>query len=402
MLKTMSTAFLTLAAVLVPDCLQAQEAVSDPPWNIGLKGGAAYVARTFDWRDEMMSTYIYPTGSIELGYQTTEKDSPYAALYGFPNFGVGIGWDGISSLRYNGISRLDSILDLYGFVERNLLRAGRFSMDLFFDLGAGYNRAVYDPEKNPLNRNFGSHVLVYVSGGLSFQVSLTDRLAAGVEAQFCHYSTGRLGYPNAGLNNPAACLSLQYRNAQVPGRQHARKAFESLPSRFFYEVYAGCGIHRCAIEWSATGTTTPWALFAFGGSANWRYRPHLSTGLAADVYAATDEFLDRLRENERVLYGSEQVDAYGPYRKFSGGVGIIQHLHYGNFSAFATVGAYLYRHNGLQDQKGKLYQRVGLKYVLPGRSGLFVAADCKAHRFSRAAMMELTFGIRFPSTAPTR
>jgi len=37
---------------------------------------------------------------------------------------------------------------------------------------------------------------------------------------------------------------------------------------------------------------------------------------------------------------------------------------------------------------------VGLKYVVPGSTGLFVALDCKAHRFSRATMMEITFGIR--------
>jgi hypothetical protein len=167
-----------------------------------------------------------------------------------------------------------------------------------------------------------------------------------------------------------------------------------LPSRFFYEVYAGCGIHKCATEWSAFGKTPSWPIFAFGGSANWRYRPHLSTGVAVDVYAETAAFQARLEESERILYGDDIIDAYGPYNRFSGGIGLIQHLHYGNFSAFATVAAYVYRHNGYRDQRGKLYQRVGLKYVLPGRSGLFMALDCKAHGFSRAAMMELTFGIR--------
>ena len=112
------------------------------------------------------------------------------------------------------------------------------------------------------------------------------------------------------------------------------------------------------------------------------------------MYAETPAFLNRLQEYERNLYGNDQVDAYGPYRGFSAGAGVIQHLHYGPFSAFATVGAYIYRHNGLHDQRGKLYQRIGLKYLLPGSTGLFVAMDCKAHGFSRAAMMELTLGIR--------
>ena len=383
-----------LVALLVSTGLWAQEGtLSESRWNVTLQGGAGYVAPTFDWRDEMMSTFVYPVSSLTFGYQTTEKDSPYAALYGYPVFGVGIGWEGLSAPRYNGISRLKDIFNLYGFTERTLLSRDWFSLDFVFDLGAGFNRALYDPERNPLNRNFGSYLLVYVSGGLDFHIPLTDHLEAGVSARFDHYSTGRLGYPNAGLNNPAAYLSLRYRNATPPKRLPA-KAFPNPPSRFFYELYAGAGIHRCAIEWSATGTTQPWPIFSFGGSANFRYRPHLSTGLAVDLYAETPAFLDRLRENERILYGNDQVDAYGPYRGFSAGAGIIQHLHYGRFSAFGTIGAYIYRHNGLHDQRGKLYQRIGLKYLLPGSTGLFVALDCKAHGFSRAAMMELTLGIR--------
>ena len=72
-----------LAALLVSIGTWAQEgAPSGSPWNVTLQGGAGYVAPTFDWRDEMMSTYVYPVSGIAVGYQTTEKDSPYAALFG--------------------------------------------------------------------------------------------------------------------------------------------------------------------------------------------------------------------------------------------------------------------------------------------------------------------------------
>ncbi len=375
---------------------RAQRPPRSPRWNVTLQGGPAYVPKTkaFAWRDEMMSTYVYPAGGIKFGYQTTEEDGPYAALYGFPNFGIGLGWEGLSSLQYCGISRLDDIINLYGFAECTLLRGRRTSLDFVFDLGLGYNRSLYDPETNPLNRNFSSYLVVFVSSGLSMRVALTDRLEAGVSAQFNHYSTGRLAYPNGGLNDPVAYLSLRYRNAKAPRGRGAVRPMEEAPARFFYEIYAGGGVHRCAIEWMASGTTYPWVQYAFGASANWRYRPHLSTGVAVDLFDATSRFLERLEECERKLYGDETIDAYGPYERLSGGIGMVQHLHYGHFSAFASVGAYVYRHNGYQDQRGKLYQKIGLKYVLPGRSGLFVAAGCKVHGFSRAAMMELTLGLR--------
>lgn len=381
---------LTLLALLTTSSLQAQEKIDAPRWNLTLLGGAVYVPNTFTWRNEMMSTYVYPAGGVQFGWQTTEEDSPYAALYGYPNFGIGLGWEGLSTLHYNGPSRLGDLVNLYGFAERTLLRGERVSLDFVFDLGAGYNRTVYDPVRNPLNRNFGSHLLLFVSGGLAFRVALTDRWEAGLSAQFNHYSTGRLAYPNGGLNTPVGFLSMRYRTARTPRRHSAGRVPES-PARFFYEVYAGGGIHQCATEWLATGMTSPWPVFSFGASANYRYRPHLSTGLAVDMYYATDGFLHCLEESERTFYGDDD----GPYGNFSGGIGIIQHLHYGPVSAFATVGAYLYRNLGQRDHEGKFYQRIGLKYVLPGRTGLFIAADCKAHKFSRASMMELTVGVRF-------
>ena len=391
-MKTWIHSVAAVAAAVMCVQLHAQEPAAK--WNVTVQGGAAWMARTFEWREEMMSTFVYPVGDVMVGYQTTEKDSPYAAMYGFPTFGVGLGWEGLSMLQYHGQSRLKSIVNLYGFTERSLLRGERASLDFVFDLGAGFNRAVYDPVENPLNRNFGSKVLIFVGTGLSFHFAVTERLDAGLMARFDHYSTGRLGYPNAGLNNPSASLSIRYRNVDAPRGRPAARPLDETPSRFFYELYAGCGFHKCSIEWSAFGVTPAWPIYAAGGSANWRYRPHLSTGVAVDAYAETAAFQARLEECERKLYGDEAVDAYGPYRRVSGGLGLIQHLHYGNFSAFATVGAYLYRHNGLHDQRGKFYQRIGLKYLLPGRTGLFVAADCKAHGFSRAAMMELTLGVR--------
>ena len=384
-----------VVAAMVCVSLHAQEGASPGPrWNVSLQGGAAYVMPTFTWRDEMMSTYVYPVQRLEIGHQTTEESSPYAALFGCPNVGVGMGWDGLSTLHYSGQSYLKDIFTLYGFTQFNLLRFGPCALDFDFDLGLGFNRVLYDPVNNPLNRTFSSWLLVYVAGGLSFRVALTDRLEASLTGRFDHYSAGRLAYPNAGLNDPSVNLGLRYRKAAAPRRRRAAPSIDNPPAKVFYELYVGCGIHKCAIEWMATDKTPAWPIFAFGGSANWRYRPHLSTGVAVDVYAETAAFQARLEECERQLYGDENIDAYGPYKRFSGGVGLIQHLHYGNFSGFLTVGTYVYRHYGYKDQRGKCYQRVGLKYVLPGRAGLFVAADCKAHGFSRAAMTELTVGIR--------
>lgn len=381
--------FLIALPCLASLSLHAQER----RWNVALQSGAGYIMNTFDTWDDMLATHIFPSARLKIGYQTCGNDSPYAALWGYPNIGLAIGWQGLSLLQYKGESHFENLVNFHGFFERDIIRNENFSFGYEFQLGMGFNRSLYNASTNPLNMNFSSPLLIFIGGDIYAKYRLSKHLEAGFALHVGHYSTGRLALPNNGINETGVSVSLRYNNLTQPHRGKTSQK-DLLKRRLYGEIYTGGGLHRCTADWRAFGTSSPWPIFVYGANIYYRYLPHISTGFELDWFNAADIYLERMEQGERVLYGDEAVDAYGQYNELSWGASILQQFHYGNFTAFGAVGMYFHNHMGLHEQEGPLYQKAGIKYSIPKLGGLFVAVDCKAHHFSRAQMMEFTIGMR--------
>ena len=377
-----------LGLIMTGNLLHAQH-----QWNITVQGGVGTIANTFEGYHEMLASSHYPVTDIRIGYQTNENDHPYAELYGYPNVGFSFGWMGLSALQYNVESHLGSVVNMSGFFEGDFLRTKRFSIGIDGQIGFGLTKVIHDPTYNSLNTTVSSPLLIFARAGLKAKFRFTRRLEVGADLHVEHCSTGYLSCPNRGLNGSGASLSLRYYNMPPP---RAKFQPESWPKvrRVFGEVYVGGGLHRSITEWEVFGTSTPWPIFTAGGSINFRYIPQFSAGLNLDMYNTDRGYLKRVEEFERVLYGDEAVDEYGHYDAFSCGLSLLLQFHYGNFTAFGNLGFYVHKHAGLHDQEGLLYQRVGMKFNFPKLEGLFLAVDCKAHKFTHASMMEFTVGIR--------
>lgn len=384
------TIAMLLSAVMTGHSLHAQQRQC----SIAVQAGSGYIFNTFDAYNQMLDSYYYPTAALRIGYQTTEHDHPYAAFYGYPNVGFQLGWTGLSKLHFASDSHFESILHLCGFMERDFLRLKRFSLGYDAQIGIGFNRSVYNPDTNPLNMNVSSSLLIYAGGDLKMRYRFTKSLEMGLSIHIEHYSTGYLSCPNLGLNGCGAILSLRYNSITPPPIDYDPQPKPEVRP-IFGEVYVGGGLHNCFTEWEAFGSTIPWPVLIAGGNINYRYLPQMSTGLNIDLYNTDDLFIKRLEQAERLLYGDEAVDAYGRYSTFSCGLSLIQQFHYGNFTVFGNLGVYLYKRLGLHEQEGILYQRVGMKYTFKQLGNIFIAIDCKAHRFQSAAMMEFTIGKRF-------
>lgn len=382
------TGLLLLGAAMAGNLLHAQ-----PQWNVAVQGGVGTIVNTFVGYDEMLASSHYPIADVRIGYQTTENDHPFAELYGYPNFGFSFGWMGLSKLHYNGESHLGSVVNMSGFMEGDLLRTNKFSFGYDGQIGFGLSNAIHDPNLNPLNTAVSSPLLIFARLGLKVKWRFTKRLEVGFGVHIEHCSTGYLSCPNRGLNGNGASLSLRYFNMSPPRLKYQPETWPEV-RRVFGEVYFGGGLHRSITEWEVFGTSTPWPIWTAGGSINYRYFPHMSTGVNLDMYHTDKQYLQRVEQFERILYGDEEVDKYGQYHAFSCGLSLLQQFHYGNFTAFANLGVYLYKHGGLHDQEGLFYQRVGMKFNFPKLEGLFVAIDCKAHQFAHASMMEFTVGKR--------
>ena len=380
---------LLIWATMAGNLLHAQR-----QWNIAVQGGVGTLVNSFDGFDEMLSSFNYPIADVRIGYQTTEHDHPYAALYGFPNVGFSFGWMGLSTLKYSGESYLGSVVNMSGFMEGDFFRTKMFSIGLDGQIGLGLSNAINDPVFNPLNTAVSSPLLIFARLGLKVKYRFTEQLEAGIDAHIEHCSTGYLSCPNRGVNGNGASLSLRYYTTPPPSTKKYDPESWTEVRRFFEEIYIGGGLHRSYTEWEVFGTSTPWTVLTAGGNINYRYLPNISTGLNLDLYHTDPKYLRRVEEFERILYGNEAVDEYGHYNPFCCGISLLQQFHYGNFTAFGNFGVYLYKHAGLHDQEGLFYQRVGMKFNFPKLEGLFIAIDCKAHQFAHASMMEFTVGKR--------
>lgn len=362
-------------------------------WNVAVQGGVGTVVNTFDGYDEMLASYRYPVADVRIGYQTNENDHPYARLYGYPNVGFSFGWMGLSTMKYYEESRLGSVVNMTGFMEGDFFRTKRISIGFDGQIGFGLSNVIHDSNNNPLNTAVSSPLLIFARAGLKAKFRFTERWEIGADIHVEHGSTGYLSCPNRGLNGTGASLSLRYYNMPPPPRKYEPELWPK--ERFVYgEFYVGGGLHRSITEWEVFGTSTPWPILTAGGNINFRYLPHVSSGVNLDLYHTDREYLQRVEQFERVLYGDETIDEYGHYDAFSCGLSFLQQFYYGNFTVFGNFGIYLHKHAGLHDQEGRCYQRVGMKYNFPKLEGLFLAIDCKAHQFAHASMMEFTVGIK--------
>ncbi|MCR4829050.1 MAG: acyloxyacyl hydrolase [Bacteroidales bacterium] len=358
----------------------------DARWIVSLEGGPGYVANTFENRNAMMDNYVYPTFTLRMGYQTDTTDA-MALWYGCPRIGMAITYSAVNMLDFTTPSHLGDITSLNSFIMRDFYRSERFSVGYIAFLGLGMNSSIYDSIDNPLNRLFSSSLVIHLGAGLQATYRPAEHWELGLMGHFGHYSTGRQAYPNSGLNEVTVNASVSY--AMVP-QPHVLTQQE-WEKKMLYEVYVGEGLHKCSMEWRAFGKTKPWTNYVMGGSAMWQYRRNMSSGVGLEVFKSTDDFLEMLHNAEQILY---EKPGDGHYSTWSGGISYVQQMHWNNFSVWGSVGCYLFRDIAPHEQTGFTYQRIGAKYCFPKLGGLFVALDCKTHRFSKAAMLEFTAGFR--------
>lgn len=383
------TLFVFLAALCLSGSLLAQSAGGD--WSISLTGGAGTILNANKGWDPMLRSFSYPAIDLRFGHQTSpDRASVAAADYLYPEMGIGLSWKGLSTLEFVGEATLSDITTLYGYFTGDFLRTRYFSLGYDLAGGLAYTPTVYNPVTHPDLLSYSSHLLMSLSPGLTAKVRPTRRLEVELNGRFMHMSSGRLSYPNRGLNVLEAGLRVRWSRKPIPVEKPVKEPFKK---HLFYELFVGQGLHSCRQQWYATGETRTWANYLLSAAAFYRYTRHLSSGIGVDLLLDREDFLLQLREWERTLHPDEDLSE-ARYSQLSGGLSVLHQFHYGNLALWLQVGYFLYKHKGIDEENGRSYQRLGIKYVFPQMGNLYIATDCRIRNIIYASSMEFIIGIR--------
>ena len=402
-----------LAGIILPVCALAQ-----PSLSVRFGGSAVCLdqreatiaGKTLDGTVMAGSFPVCPTFNAKIGWYDT-SGSVFSSLYRQPQYGIGTSVEFLDLCRYTKTDRnavsdrggyLSNIYNIYGFVDRPMVRTDRMNFQYTLELGPGFSTGIWDPQTNVSNQVMGSVMTIHVGLGLEALFALRDRSEVGVGLYYIHNSNGSTCLPNRGYNGIeiAANYKINCRRRPVPAAAGAlrdtSRARMALSPRTTYgkgfsiDAYASGSMSAITNEHYLEGCKgcPVYPRFAFGADVTYRYARRFSSGVGVDVFWTPESLTAKLEEVNGALFETE-VD----YAPVSVGLAAIQEFHYRNLSFRLGLGAYAYNRDGF-NYRHLAYQTIALRYYVPRAGNMFVGIGLKTHRFTMADCLQLTLGVR--------
>ena len=284
------------------------------------------------------------------------------------------------------------------------------------NFGVTYNPAKYDPVNNPGNNWLSSPFMAYFGAGVFGKVHIGKRWEVGANFMFRHFSNGRLSLPNEALNGMGVGVFARYRLSDYDYKRYKTKyGFERNYDRGMqYMIVVGGGVHTCMAEWNAyvesendpvkkleaADRLKAHPKFSLSFDALYRYSMRYATGLGVDLFYSSN--MKELEASDRIFYGNKAVDNSPGYSSLSVGIAVVQEVYWGNFAVHVAVGAYPYRHKGVNGPEAKAagdrergwhYEKAGFRYYFPKLGDTFVGFAIKSHSI-KAEYLEFSIGVR--------
>ena len=338
--------------------------------------------------------------SLAVGYRTLPSDSSQIASdFNYPIFGLGLSMADFGRVKMTENSHLGNVYTLFGFFDRTIFRVNRFRMNYRFETGLSYATNPYNPISNPTNEFVSSPIMVYVGIGVGLHYRITNQIELGLGADLKHYSNGRLGMPNKGMNISGLSAQLQYDltpKTEVPTRMHSG----NFDKKWEYHITAGTGLQKSYAEWQIYAKSQPnpelkkiryksYFKYSLSGDAMYRFSEKYSLGVGLDIFATP--YTDKLRQWDEILH-QRQAEKYDP---ISVGISLNQEINYKRFALAASIGYYAHHQLGIEENLGHIYQKAGVRYYFPKTNGLFIGYSIKAHSFRLAEYLEFSIGKKF-------
>ena len=348
-----------------------------------------------------LKSYGYMTYEAAVGFQTNPADScSYAHTFGYPMISAGLSLASMGDFKFHDQSKQPSLYSGFGSFERSLIRKKHASFGYMLDFGVTYNPGRYDPVNNPGNNWLSFPVMAYFGAGAFAKWHIGKRWEVGADIMFRHFSNGRLALPNEALNALGGGLFARYRLSDYEYTRYegVRKPKYEFKKGMQYMIVLGGGLHSCMAEWNAYVETEPdpakkeqihlekHPKLSLSFDALYRYSLRYATGLSLDVFYSSN--MKELEKSDRIVYGDEAVDNSPGYDPISVGIAFVQEVYWKNFAVHVAIGAYPYRHKGVNGPEAKAlgdrergwhYEKAGLRYYMPKLGDTFVGFAIKSH-----------------------
>lgn len=364
-----------------------------------------------------LTSYGYMNYEAAVGIQTKpENQNPFAEAFGFPLIDIGISIARAGNFKFSDQTHFPNLYSAYGSFERSILRTEHFSAGYLLNFGATYNPAKYDPVNNPGNNWLSAPFMAYFGAGVFGKLHIGKRWETGVNFMFRHFSNGRLSLPNEALNGMGVGVFARYRLSDYDHKKYTTKyGFERDYQRGMqYMIVVGGGVHTCMAEWNAYVEREPDPVkkaeaaaklkahpkFSLSFDALYRYSMRYATGLGVDLFYSSN--MKELEASDRIFYGNEAVDRSPGYSSLSVGIAVVQEVYWRNFAVHVAIGAYPYRHKGVNGPEAKAagdrergwhYEKAGIRYYFPKLGDTFVGFAIKSHSI-KAEYLEFSVGVR--------
>lgn len=364
-----------------------------------------------------LTSYGYMNYEAAVGIQTKpENQNPFAEAFGFPLIDIGISIARAGNFKFSDQTHFPNLYSAYGSFERSIIRTERFSAGYLLNFGATYNPAKYDPVNNPGNNWLSAPFMAYFGAGVFGKLHIGKRWETGVNFMFRHFSNGRLSLPNEALNGMGVGVFARYRLSDYDHKKYTTKyGFERDYQRGMqYMIVVGGGVHTCMAEWNAYVEREPDPVkkaeaaaklkahpkFSLSFDALYRYSMRYATGLGVDLFYSSN--MKELEASDRIFYGNEAVDRSPGYSPLSVGIAVVQEVYWRNFAVHVAIGAYPYRHKGVNGPEAKAagdrergwhYEKAGIRYYFPKLGDTFVGFAIKSHSI-KAEYLEFSVGVR--------
>jgi hypothetical protein len=331
---------------------------------------------------------------IRAGYR--DYDSSYFAVNSrYPVFGLGLSAIDFSRARMiDEPRRLGNLYSIFAYIDRNLLQYKSFSAGYNFDAGFAYNTDVYDSITNANKIFSSSPFMVYIGIGLNVKFRLSNHWETSASIGAKHYSNGKIGIWNKGMNILGSEISLRYYLSEYENK-YPQKFRTDFKPHFYWHLSAGGGaltyLEDLMLD-NFVASNRQYSIYAkyfIAADAMYRFSPKYGAGVGWDLfYIPSLQSFQKI--DERRL--SRQVFEATKYNPFSSGIAVTQELFYRQLAVNASIGYYLYRKIGQRTDESPLYERAGFRYYFPTRHKIFVGISIKAHQFKKAEYFEFSVG----------